>query len=102
MGMKFGATYPTLDLGTDPDVLRRWALGLEAVGFDEIFIPEHDVGSYCWSTDYPHIEGGKDIKRKFLKMLAPMGEDVLQKFFRRNSELLLPSLATIRAQPLVR
>jgi probable F420-dependent oxidoreductase len=42
--IKFGATYPTLDLGTDPDVLRRWAQGLEEIGFDELFIPEHVIG----------------------------------------------------------
>jgi predicted TIM-barrel fold metal-dependent hydrolase len=52
--------------------------------------------SYCWSTDYPHIEGGKDIKRKFLKLLTPMGDEVVQRFFRTNSELLLPSLDVIR------
>ncbi|MER5627981.1 amidohydrolase family protein [Streptosporangium sp. NPDC002544] len=52
--------------------------------------------SYCWSTDYPHIEGGKDIKRKFLKMLAPMGDEVIQQFFVTNSELLLPPLTEIR------
>jgi probable F420-dependent oxidoreductase len=44
VGIKFGATYPTLDLGTEPDVLRRWAIGLEDIGFDELFIPEHVVG----------------------------------------------------------
>jgi probable F420-dependent oxidoreductase len=42
--LKFGATYPTLDLGTDPAVLRDWAVGMESIGFDEIFIPEHVVG----------------------------------------------------------
>ena len=42
--LRFGATYPTLDLGTDPDVLRRWAQGLEEIGFDELFIPEHVIG----------------------------------------------------------
>jgi predicted TIM-barrel fold metal-dependent hydrolase len=56
----------------------------------------HLRSSYCWSTDYPHIEGGKDIKRKFLKMLAPMGDQVIQDFFRNNSELLLPPLETIK------
>jgi predicted TIM-barrel fold metal-dependent hydrolase len=56
----------------------------------------HLQSSYCWSTDYPHIEGGKDIKRKFVQMLSPMGDDVVQKFFRVNPELLLPPLATIR------
>jgi probable F420-dependent oxidoreductase len=44
VSIKFGATYPTLDLGTDPDTLRRWAQGLEAAGYDELFIPEHVVG----------------------------------------------------------
>jgi probable F420-dependent oxidoreductase len=44
MGIKFGATYPTLDLGTNPDTLRRWAQGVESAGFDELFIPEHVVG----------------------------------------------------------
>jgi probable F420-dependent oxidoreductase len=42
--IKFGATYPTLDLGTAPDRLRQWAVGLESAGFDELFIPEHVVG----------------------------------------------------------
>jgi probable F420-dependent oxidoreductase len=42
--IKFGATYPTLDLGTDPDALRRWGQGLEGIGFDELFIPEHVIG----------------------------------------------------------
>jgi probable F420-dependent oxidoreductase len=67
MGMKFGATYPTLDLGTDPDVLRRWAQGLEAAGFDEIFIPEHVVGINAdrrpdWRPLNPNtLERGKPI-----------------------------------------
>jgi predicted TIM-barrel fold metal-dependent hydrolase len=58
----------------------------------------HLRSSYCWSTDYPHIEGGKDIKNKFLGMLSSFGEDVIQDFFRNNSELLLPSLAVIRGE----
>jgi probable F420-dependent oxidoreductase len=44
MAIKFGTTYPTMDLGTDPVVLRDWAQGLESIGFDEIYIPEHVVG----------------------------------------------------------
>ena len=42
--LKFGTTYPTLDLGTDPAVLHDWAVGMESIGFDEIFVPEHVVG----------------------------------------------------------
>jgi probable F420-dependent oxidoreductase len=44
MTIKFGTTYPTMDLGTDPIVLRDWAQGLESIGFDEIYVPEHVVG----------------------------------------------------------
>jgi predicted TIM-barrel fold metal-dependent hydrolase len=58
--------------------------------------------SYCFSTDYPHIEGGADIKRKFVKRLAPLGEDIMHKFFHTNSELLLPSLPTITGDPVFR
>jgi probable F420-dependent oxidoreductase len=43
-GIKFGTTYPTMDLGTDPDVLSQWARGIERAGYDELFIPEHVVG----------------------------------------------------------
>jgi predicted TIM-barrel fold metal-dependent hydrolase len=53
--------------------------------------------SYCFSTDYPHIEGGKDVKRKFLGMLEPFGDDIVQKFFVKNSALLLPSIEEIHS-----
>jgi probable F420-dependent oxidoreductase len=44
VAIKLGATYPTMDLGTDPMVLRDWAQGLESIGFDQLYIPEHVVG----------------------------------------------------------
>jgi len=67
MSIKFGATYPTLDVGTDPDTLRRWAQGLEECGFDELFIPEHVVGINAqqrpeWAPLNPNtLERGKPI-----------------------------------------
>jgi predicted TIM-barrel fold metal-dependent hydrolase len=48
----------------------------------------HDV--YCFSTDYPHREGGYYAKRTFREKLAPYGADVVEKFFVTNGELLLP------------
>jgi probable F420-dependent oxidoreductase len=42
--VKLAATYPTLDLGTDPGVLRAWARGVEDLGFHDLLIPEHVVG----------------------------------------------------------
>src|SRR5438105_4476039 len=67
MDIKFGATYPTQDVGTDPDTLRQWAVGLEEIGFDEIFIPEHVVGINAherpdWAPLNPTtLERGKPI-----------------------------------------
>lgn len=46
---------------------------------------------YSFSSDFPHVEGGKGSKRKFFDNLAPLGEDVLRKFFVTNPELLLPA-----------
>jgi predicted TIM-barrel fold metal-dependent hydrolase len=45
---------------------------------------------YCFSTDYPHIEGGKDVKRKFAAELEPLGPEAVERFFVTNAELLLP------------
>jgi len=67
MSLSFGTTYPTLDLGTDPAVLRDWAVGLEAIGYDELFIPEHVVGINAnlrpdWEPLNPNtLERGKPI-----------------------------------------
>ena len=45
---------------------------------------------YCYSSDYPHPEGGVDSKRQFLNRLEPLGNDVVERFFKRNGQLLLP------------
>jgi predicted TIM-barrel fold metal-dependent hydrolase len=46
--------------------------------------------SYCYSTDYPHVEGGKHSKALLQEKLAPLGSDVLERFFVKNAKLLLP------------
>ncbi len=45
---------------------------------------------YCFSTDYPHIEGGVDIKAKNLAALSRLGTDVAERYFVRNGEWLCP------------
>ena len=45
--------------------------------------------SYCYATDYPHVEGGKESKQKMYDQLVPLGEEILEKFFVSNGELLL-------------
>jgi predicted TIM-barrel fold metal-dependent hydrolase len=48
------------------------------------------VDVLCYSTDFPHREGGKESKRVQRERLVPLGGEVLEKFFVRNAELLLP------------
>lgn len=45
---------------------------------------------FCYSTDYPHVEGTKDSMNKMLAKLEPLGEEITTKFFRTNAEWLLP------------
>jgi predicted TIM-barrel fold metal-dependent hydrolase len=44
----------------------------------------------CYSSDYPHSEGGKDATRRFFQTLKGMDEKILEKFFVTNGEFLLP------------
>ncbi len=63
--------------------------GFEAV--DEMFRRFPELSDcYCFSTDYPHIEGGLDSKQKMVELLTPLGTEVMEKFFLTNGQLLLP------------
>jgi predicted TIM-barrel fold metal-dependent hydrolase len=46
--------------------------------------------SYCYATDYPHVEGGKESKARMFDQVAPLGTEIVEKFFVKNAELLLP------------
>jgi predicted TIM-barrel fold metal-dependent hydrolase len=48
---------------------------------------------YCFSTDYPHIEGGKYAKRTFAEKLSRFGPDIMKKFFVTNGAWLVPDRA---------
>lgn len=45
---------------------------------------------FCFSTDYPHVEGTKDAMKNMLAKVEPLGEEISLKFFRTNAEWLLP------------
>jgi hypothetical protein len=47
--------------------------------------------SYCYATDYPHVEGGKESKQKMYDQLPPLGEEIAEKIFVTNAELLMPN-----------
>ena len=46
---------------------------------------------FCFASDYPHLEGGKDPAGSFHRSLAPLGEKVMEKFFIRNGQWILPT-----------
>jgi predicted TIM-barrel fold metal-dependent hydrolase len=46
---------------------------------------------YCFASDYPHVEGGRDPIGRFARSLEPLGPAVAEKFFVTNGELLLPA-----------
>lgn len=45
---------------------------------------------YCYSSDYPHVEGRPYSLKGFYDRIAPLGDDVTEKFFCSNASLLLP------------
>jgi predicted TIM-barrel fold metal-dependent hydrolase len=46
---------------------------------------------YCYASDYPHVEGGSTPMQGFAERIAPLGDTVMEKFFYKNGELLLPA-----------
>jgi predicted TIM-barrel fold metal-dependent hydrolase len=61
--------------------------------------PNEDVASmvdqsnpdlYLFSSDYPHIEGGRDPIGRFQSNLVAQGEDVKTKFFSENFLRVFP------------
>ncbi len=44
----------------------------------------------CFSTDYPHVEGGPDMINAMYQKLERFGPEVIEKFFVTNGNWLLP------------
>jgi predicted TIM-barrel fold metal-dependent hydrolase len=47
---------------------------------------------YCFSTDYPHVEGSRDPIGRFRKTIDRLGDAYEEAFFCRNGGLLFPDL----------
>lgn len=54
---------------------------IERFGLEEV---------YCYASDFPHPEGGKDPMNRYVKQLEGQSKAVFQKFFVDNGKLLLP------------
>jgi len=44
-----------------------------------------------FSTDYPHVEGGKDVFNLLYNRIERFGPDVVEKYFVKNGEFLFPA-----------
>ena len=51
--MQLGVNVPNFGPGTDPDVLRRWALTVEGLGFDLLMVSDHVAVTPDVATQYP-------------------------------------------------
>jgi predicted TIM-barrel fold metal-dependent hydrolase len=58
----------------------------------ELWLERHPMiqNSYCYASDFPHPEGKAWSLQEFYPRIAKLGDDVVEKFFCTNSQLLLP------------
>ena len=45
---------------------------------------------YCYSSDFPHSEGQVWSLKKFYERVAPLGDEIVENFFCKNAQLLMP------------
>jgi predicted TIM-barrel fold metal-dependent hydrolase len=45
---------------------------------------------YCYGSDFPLTEGGKWSLNRFYDRVAPLGDEIIEKFFVTNGQLVLP------------
>ena len=87
----------------DPDVQAFSRRPSEQVGEQLAFtpFPFEDVGQliaesndelYLFSSDYPHVEGGRNPLGRFAASLAAASDDTLERFYASNLERVMPSL----------
>jgi hypothetical protein len=52
-----------------------------------VYLDRYDIADVlCFSTDYPHVEGGSDPLAAFGARLAGFGPEVVEKFFVTNGD----------------
>ncbi|MDH3680587.1 MAG: amidohydrolase, partial [Acidimicrobiia bacterium] len=66
-------------------------MGFTPYPFEDVgaMIRDSNPDLYLFSSDYPHIEGGRNPLGRFSQSLDGFGEDVLEKFYNLNMERLV-------------
>jgi uncharacterized protein len=85
--VKVGASLPLLPseyLARNVRVTPHWTEHVD------VLVDRHGLGAcYVFSTDYPHIEGGRDPVARFAEMTDRVGDGYAERFFVTNGALLL-------------
>src|SRR5438105_11680580 len=68
--MKIGVVFPQTEIGSDPEVIRRYAQSVEAAGFDHLAIYDHVLGA---SPDRPHWSGPYTVAHSFHEVMVVLG-----------------------------
>lgn len=56
---------------------------------EQYFVDDPQLSDvFCYSSDYPHVEGGTWSLKKVLAKLEPLGDEIVEKYFRTNAEWL--------------
>ena len=57
----------------------------------DMYFERYDLDDiYCYSSDYPHLEGGRGTMHSFAARLERLGPEIMEKFFVKNGSYLLP------------
>lgn len=84
-------------LSISPSAYLRRNIRVSPFYFEPVdqYIERYDMPEvFCFASDYPHIEGGKRPMDIFAERLAPLGGDVLEKFFVTNGARFFPDLGS--------
>jgi probable F420-dependent oxidoreductase len=71
--MRFGAAFPTHEIGTDPVAIRDYAQAVEELGFNHLVGYDHVLGAVREARDRPLIGGGYDENDPFHEPLVLFG-----------------------------
>lgn len=93
--MKFGATFPTKEIGTDPAEIKAWAQGVEELGFSHILIYDHVLGA--GTANRPEWPGPYDINDPFHEPFVTLGylAAVTEKVEFATGIVILPQRQTV-------
>jgi len=85
-----GGTPPPLSMKPSEYIARNVRFSVLLSEPVEVWLERypHLQDVYCWSSDYPHIEGLPRSLEESYKRIAPLGDDVVEKFFVKNSHLI--------------